>query len=121
MPAASNHTVPAPHFVVKISKSGIAPEELIVPINSTVVFEKQPNEDPSLKYEIKFDSEKSIGIVESNQPLSRSFSKPGRFEYHCQRYLVLRGRIIVEGQQSLDQRKDRGRAGLCRFLRKTWE
>jgi len=85
-----------PSYTVRITRTGFEPALLVVPAPSLVSFVKA-TEDPSITYEIKFDGEKTVGLVDAARSLVRTFATPGQFSYACLKYIVLKGRIVVEG------------------------
>jgi len=85
-----------PSYTVRITRTGFEPALLVVPAPSLVSFVKA-TDDPSITYEIKFDGEKTVGLVDAARSLVRTFATPGQFSYACLKYIVLKGRIVVEG------------------------
>jgi plastocyanin len=91
---------------VLITDKGFVPARLEIACNSTVTWSKSADDLVDKTYELRFQPPPDNGnaaaaVVTATQPFSRVFTKPGSVTYYCQKYLVLKGEIVVLGAPSV--------------------
>ncbi|HIG94367.1 MAG: Blue (Type 1) copper protein [archaeon GW2011_AR13] len=86
--------IPSGDYNIEINNFAFAPQELIVKVGSTVVW----NNKDSVKHTVTSDSGTELGseLLGNGESYSHTFNNVGTFEYHCTPHPSMTGKIIVE-------------------------